>query len=321
MLLGGATACPLAALAQPRERMRRIGVLMALAADDPESVARIAAFAQGLQELGWTIGGNVRIDYRWGASDTESLRTSVAELMALAPDVVLASTGSSVRVFQQATRTVPIVFAGSLDPVGSGLVASLARPGGNTTGFSGVEYGLSAKWLELLKQIAPRVARVAVVRDPTAAAGGGQLGAIQAVAPSLGVEVSPVDARDAGEIERAVTTFARGPNGGLIVAASVAAQVHRKLISTLAAQHRLPAVYSQRLFVADGGLISYGAVNVDVYRRTASYVDRILKGEKPSELPVQAPVKYETVLNLKTARALGLDVPAQVLVRADEVIE
>jgi putative ABC transport system substrate-binding protein len=301
--------------------MRRIGVLMSLAADDPETPARVGAFAQGLQDLGWTIGRNVQIDYRWGALDAESARTSAAELLALGPDIVVGTTGSTVRALQQASRTVPIVIAGALDPVGSGLVASLARPGGNTTGFASIEYGLSTKWPELLKQIAPRVIRAAVIRDPTAAGGGGQMGAIQAVAPLFAIEVSPVDARDPGEIERAVTAFARAPNGGLIVTANVLAGVHRNLIIALAARHQLPAVYSSRPWATNGGLISYGAVAIDNYRLAAGYVDRILKGEKPADLPVQAPTRYETVLNMKTAKALGLDVPATVLVRADEVIE
>jgi ABC-type uncharacterized transport system substrate-binding protein len=321
LLCGAAVAWPHAARAQQGERMRRIAILLPAAADDAVFQTRVAAFHQALALLGWTVGRNVRIDYRWGAGDTETLRTSAAELVALAPDIIVASTGSSVRALQQVTRTVPIVFAGSLDPVGSGLVASLARPGGNTTGFSGIEYGVSAKWLELLKQIAPRVTRAAVIRDPTAAAGGGQVGAIQAVAPSLGVEVTPVDARDAGEIERAVAAFARGSNGGLIVTASVLAIAHRNLIIMLADRYKLPAVYSNRVFATDGGLISYGAVNIDVYRRVAGYVDRILKGERPADLPVQAPTRYETVLNLKTAKALGLDVPTSILLRADEVIE
>jgi putative ABC transport system substrate-binding protein len=317
----GAAAWPVVARAQQGERVRRIGVHMFLSADDPDSPASVAAFAQGLQELGWTIGRNVRIDYRWGASDTERARTSAAELVALAPDILLATTGSSVRTLQQLTRTVPIVFAGALDPVGSGLVASLARPGGNTTGFAGIEYGLTGKWLGLLKQIAPRVTRAAVIRDPTAAAGGGQLGAIQAVAPLFGVEVSPVDSRDPSEIERAVTAFARGSDGGLIVTANVLARLHGKLIIALAARHRLPAVYSSRTYVTDGGLISYGPVLTDNYRRAAGYVDRILRGEKPADLPVQAPVKYEMVLNMKTAKALGLMVPETLLATADEVIQ
>jgi putative ABC transport system substrate-binding protein len=301
--------------------VRRIGVLLPFAADDTGIPDRVAAFAQGLHEFGWTIGGNVRIEYRWGANNDESARPGAAELVALMPDILVASSGSTVRALQQLTRTVPIVFAGALDPVGSGLVASLARPGGNTTGFGGMEYATSGKWPELLKQIAPRTARAAIIRDPIAAGGGGQMGAIQAVAPSFGLEVSPIDARDAGEIERAITAFARGSNGGLIVTTNVFAYVHRKLIIALAAQHQLPAVYGNRFWITDGGLVSYGPVLTDNWRRAASYVDRILKGEKPGDLPVQAPTKYETVLNIKTAKALGLDVPTSVLVRADEVIE
>jgi len=321
-IIGGAAAgWPLAARAQQRERMRRIGMLMFSAADDPDSPARVAAFAQGLQEFGWTIGRNVRVDYRWGANNEESARPAAAELVALMPDILVATTGSTVRALQQVTRTVPIVFTGALDPVGGGLVASLARPGGNITGFAGIEYGISAKWPELLKQIAPNVTRAAVVRDPIAAGGGGQMGAIQAVAPSFGLEVSPIDARDAGEIEHAITAFARGSNGGLIVTQNVLAQLHRKLIIALAARHQLPAVYPLRLFITDGGLVSYGAVPTDNYRRAAGYVDRILKGEKPADLPVQAPTKYETVLNMKTAKALGLQVPDVVRLRADEIIE
>jgi putative ABC transport system substrate-binding protein len=263
----------------------------------------------------------VRIDYRWGASNDERARAVAAELVALMPDILLATTGSTVRALQQVTHTVPIVFAGALDPVGGGLVASLARPGGNTTGFASIEYGISAKWPELLKQIAPNVARAAVIRDPTAAGGGGQTGAIQAVAPLFGLEVSPIDARDASEIESAITAFARGSNGGLIVTANTSAGLHRKLIIALAARHQLPAVYSSRQFVTDGGLISYGAALTDNYRRAASYVDRILKGEKPADLPVQTPTKYETVLNMKTSKTIGLDVPPSVLARADEVVE
>jgi putative ABC transport system substrate-binding protein len=321
-LLGGAAAAwPLAARAQQGERMRRIGVLVNLTADDPESQARIAAFRQGLQELGWTDGRNVRIDTRWTAADADRFRTYAAELVALAPDVILVATTPGVTAVQQATRTVPIVFVTVVDPVGGGFVSNLARPGGNTTGFALYEYGISAKWLELLKQIAPGVTRVAVVRDPTSVSGTGQLAAIQAVAPSFGVELSPVDTRDTGEIERAVTAFARSPNAGLIVAAGGSAQVHRNLIITLAARHKLPAVYYERFFVAAGGLISYGSDFIDQYRRSASYVDRILRGEKPADLPVQAPTKFELVINLKTARALGLEVPPTLLARADEVIE
>jgi putative ABC transport system substrate-binding protein len=320
-MLGGAAAVPLAARAQQAERVRRIGVLMNLAADDPESRARNAAFLQGLHQLGWSDGRNLRIDYRWAAGDADRYRTYAAELIALAPDVILAAGGNTVQPLQQATRTVPIVFVQVIDPVGRGLVASLARPGRNATGFTSFEYGLSGKWLELLKQIAPRVTRAAVLRNPTTPAGAGQLGAIQAVAPSFGVELSQVDTRDAGEIERAVATFARGSNGSLIVVVDAFAAVHRELIITLAARHRLPAVYPYRYYVTSGGLISYGPDNIDQYRRAAGYVDRILKGEKPADLPVQAPTKYELVINLKTAKALGLDVPPAMLARADEVIE
>ena len=271
--------------------------------------------------MGWTDGRNVRIDIRWGAGDADRIRKYAAELVALAPDVILATGSAAVGPLLQATRTVPIVFVHVADPVGAGFVESLARPGGNATGFTTFEYGMSGKWLELLKEIAPGVTRAAVLRDPAIAAGIGQFGAIQSVAPSLGVEVSPVDVRDAGEIERAVAAFARAPNGGLIVTASALAIVHRDLIITLAARHKLPAVYFARYFVTGGGLISYGPDLVDQYRRAAGYVDRILKGEKPADLPVQAPTKYELVINLKTAKALGLDVPPTLLARADEVIE
>ena len=323
-LLGGAAAVawPLAARAQQPERVRRIGVLMASAADDLESQARIAAFLQGLQQLGWADGRNVRIDTRWATTDADDIRRHAAELAALAPDVLVAATGTvTAAPLLQATRTVPIVFVQVIDPVGAGFVVSLARPGGNATGFTIYEYGMSGKWLELLKEIAPRMARAAVLRDPAIASGIGQFAAAQAVAPSLGVELSPVDVRDAGEIDRAVTAFARSPNGGLIVTASALATRHRDLIIALAARHRLPAVYSLRFFVAAGGLISYGPDSIDPYRRAAGYVDRILKGEKPADLPVQAPTKYALVLNLKTANALGLDIPTTVLSRADEVIE
>jgi putative tryptophan/tyrosine transport system substrate-binding protein len=271
--------------------------------------------------LGWTDGRNVRIEYRWGAGDADRFRRYAAELAALAPDVILTSASAIVQELQQVTCVVPIVFVGVIDPVGAALVDSLARPGGNATGFTQFEYGLSGKWLELLKEIAPRVTRVAVLRDVTTASGSGQLGAMQSVAPSLGVELRPIDMRDAGEIERAITAFARSSNGGLIVSGSTRAAVNRDLIVTLAAQHRLPAVYSQRQFVAGGGLIAYGADIIDEYRRAAGYVDRILKGEKPADLPVQAPTKYELVINLKTAKALDLTVPPSLLARADEVIE
>jgi putative ABC transport system substrate-binding protein len=318
---GSAVSWPFTARAQPGARMRRIGVLMNVAADDPESTVRVAAFVQGLAELGWTVGSNVRIDYRWGAGDADSFRKYAAELIALVPDVILAHGVVSVGPLQQATRTVPIVFVNVSDPVGAGLVESLARPGGNATGFILFEYGISPKWLELLKEIAPRVTRVAVIRDPTLATGIGQLGAIQAVTPSFGVELSPIDARHAGEIERAVAAFARGPNGGLIVVSGTSAGVNRKTIFALVARHRLPAVYPFRYFVTGGGLISYGPDQVDQYRRAAGYVDRILKGEKPADLPVQTPTKYELVINLKTAKALGLEISPMLLARADEVIE
>jgi putative ABC transport system substrate-binding protein len=323
-LLGGAAAVawPLAARAQQPDRVRRIGVLMASAADDSESQARIAAFLQGLQQLGWADGRNMRIDTRWATTDADDIRRHAAELAALAPDVLVAATGTvTAAPLLQATRTVPIVFVQVIDPVGAGFVVSLARPGGNATGFTIYEYGMSGKWLELLKEIAPRMARAAVLRDPAIASGIGQFAAAQAVAPSLGVELSPVDVRDAGEIEHAVTAFARSSNGGLIVTASALATRHRDLIIALAARHRLPAVYSYRYMVAAGGLVSYGPDSIDQYRRAAGYVDRILKGEKPADLPVQAPTKYELVINLKTANALGLDIPTTVLSRADEVIE
>jgi putative ABC transport system substrate-binding protein len=323
-LLGaaGAVGWPLAARAQQPDGVRRIGVLMASAADDSESQARIAAFLQGLQQLGWADGRNVRIDTRWATTDADDIRRHAAELAALAPDVLVAATGTvTAAPLLQATRTVPIVFVQVIDPVGAGFVVSLARPGGNATGFTIYEYGMSGKWLELLKEIAPRMARAAVLRDPAIASGIGQFAAAQAVAPSLGVELSPVDVRDAGEIDRAVTAFARSPNGGLIVTASALATRHRDLIIALAARHGLPAVYSYRYMVAAGGLVSYGPDSLDQYRRAAGYVDRILKGEKPADLPVQAPTKYALVLNLKTAKVLGLDIPTTVLSRADEVIE
>ncbi|HXX06837.1 MAG TPA: ABC transporter substrate-binding protein [Pseudolabrys sp.] len=321
-LLGGvATAWPFAALAQQADRVRRIGVFMNLAANDPEASKEMAAFLGGLQELGWIRGGNLQIEYRWGAGDSKLYPRYAAELVALAPDIMLASGGTTVGALQQATSTVPIVFVNVTDPVNRGLVSSLARPGGNASGFIQFEYSLSGKWLELLKQIAPGVTRAAVIRDPSEFSGVGQFAAIQTVAQSLGVEVNPVDARAAGEIERAVTAFARGSNSGLIVTASGAAAGHRKLIITLAARYRLPAVYSYRFDVADGGLISYGPDVVDQFRRAAGYVDRILKGEKPADLPVQAPTKYQLVINLKTAKALGLDIPQTILSRADEVIE
>jgi len=319
-LLGGAAAWPLAARAQQPERMRRIGVLMNLTADDPEAPGRVAAFAQGLGELGWTIGRNVRIDYRWGANDPDRGRRYADELIALVPDVILASGSTAVRPLLQVTRT-SIVFVQVTDPVGLGLVASLARPGGNATGFMLYEYGMSGKWLELLKELAPRVARAGVLRDSSSPGGIGQFAAIQAVAPSMGMELSPLDVRDAGEIERVIALFGRSSDGGLIVTGSALAAAHRKLIVALAARHRLPAVYPFRYFATSGGLISYGPDTTDPFRRAAGYVDRILNGEKPGDLPVQAPTKYELVINLKTAKALGLEVPPTLLARADEVIE
>jgi putative ABC transport system substrate-binding protein len=319
--LGGAAAWPFVARAQQAERMRRIGVLLSFAADDPEGQARLAAFQQGLQQLGWTDGRNVRIEYRWGAGEEDRIRKYAAELAALAPDVILANGSVVVAPLLQATRTIPIVFVFVPDPVGAGYVDSLSRPGGNATGFMQFEYSLSAKWLELLKEVAPGATRAAVLRDPATSGGIGQFGAIQTAAPSLGVEVSAVNVRDAGEIERVITAFAGTSNGGLIVTGSPLSLLHRDLIIALAARHRLPAVYWNRLYVTGGGLISYGPDPIDQYRRAAAYVDRILKGEKPADLPVQAPTKYELVINLKTARALGIDVPQSVLARADEVIE
>jgi putative tryptophan/tyrosine transport system substrate-binding protein len=321
-LLGGAAAAwPLAAVAQQSERVRRIGVLMNFAVDDPEAQSRNAGFLQGLSELGWTVGRNLRIDYRWGAGDTDRHRQYAAELLALAPDVILANSSAALSSLLQATRTVPIVFTTVADPVGAGYVDSLARPGGNATGFLLWDYSIAAKWLELLKEIAPHVTRAMVFRQSAIAAGPGQFGVIQAAAPSLGVDLRVADVRDAREIERAVTTFAQGSNGSLIVTGSPGGLIHRTLIVALAARHRLPAVYSTRVFAVDGGLISYGPDSVEQFRRAAVYVDRILKGEKPADLPVQAPTKYELVINLKTAKALGLDLPATVLARADEVIE
>jgi putative ABC transport system substrate-binding protein len=321
-MLGGAAAIhPLMARAQQPERMRLIGVLLPATADDAGMQARIAAFHQGLEQSGWTIDRNVRIDTRWATTDAAEIRRHAAELAALAPDVILAHAATAVGPLLQATRTVPVVFPAVVDPVGAGFVDSVARPGGNATGFMNYEYSLSGKWLELLKQIAPGLTRVAVLRNAATASGPGQFGAIQAVAPSLSVEVNPVNVRDAGEIERAVTAFARAPNGGLIVTASPLAQQHRDLIVALAARHKLPAVYFDRLFVAASGLISYGPDQIDMYRRAAGYVDRILKGVKPADLPVQAPTKYELAINLKTAKALGLSVPQTLLASADEVIE
>jgi ABC-type uncharacterized transport system substrate-binding protein len=322
-LLGGAaaTAWPLAARAQQPERMRRIGVLINLASDDAEGQARNAAFLQGLQELGWTVGRNVRIDYRWGLGNAELYRKHAADLVALAPDVILTNGTSTVGPVLQTTRTVPIVFVNVTDPVAGGFVESLARPGGNATGFASNEWGMSGKWLELLKQIAPHVKHAAVIRNPSVASGSGQYGAIQAVAPFLGMETSAIDARDVGEIERGITALVSPSNTGLIITANGATLVHRDSIIALAARFRLPAVYWQGVFATSGGLISYGGDAIDQYRQAARYVDRILKGEKPADLPVQNPTRYKLVINLKTAKALGLDVPPTLLARADEVIE
>src|SRR5262245_11389416 len=320
--LGGAAAAwPLAAREQQIERMRRIGMLMSGAIDDSQSPLRIEAFLGGLRRLGWTEGRNLRIDVRWAAGDSQRIRNYAAELIALAPDVVLATGGSTVGPLQRVTRTVPIVFVLVPDPVGAGFVASLARPSGNTTGFANFEYGISAKWLELLKQIAPDVTRVAVLRDQSTPDGIGQFAAMQGVAPAFGAELSPVDVRFPGELDRALGAFAGGSNSGVVVTSSALAILHREVITASAARHKLPAVYPFSLFVTGGGLICYGPNMFEQYRQAATYVDRILKGEKPGDLPVQAPTKYEMVLNLKTAKALGLQVPDVVRLRADEVIE
>ena len=318
---GSSVAWPLAARAQLPERMRRIGVLMNMAAGDPEGQASTTAFQQVLQQLGWTIGQNVRIDTRWGENDIDRDRRYAAELVALAPDVILASGSPSVAALQHITRTLPIVFVRISDPVGAGFVDTLARPGGNTTGFMLFEYSFSGKWLELLKQIAPQMTRAAVLRDPSNPAGIGQFNAIQAAAPSLGIELHPVDQRDASEIERAIAAFARSANGGLIVTQGASVSVHHDLIITLAARHKLPAIYADRSDVTGGGLISYAPDRVDQFRRAAGYVDRVLRGEKPADLPVQAPTKFQLVINLKAAKALGLAVPPNLLATADEVIE
>jgi putative ABC transport system substrate-binding protein len=320
-LSGAAVAWPLIARAQQPERMQRIGVLLSIAEDDPEGQLRITGFAQALRQLGWTEGSNVQINTRWGAADPDRIRRYVSELVALAPDIILAGGGSVVGPFLQATRTIPIVFAQVTDPVGAGFVESLARPGGNATGFINFDYSLGAKWLELLKEIAPHVTRAAVLRDPDIASGPGQWGAIQTAAPSVGMEVSPLNVREAGQIEGTITAFARRSNSGLIVAASASASRHRDLIIALAARFRLPAIYNGRFYVIGGGLASYGPDRVDSYRHAAGYVDRILKGEKPADLPVQAPTRYELVINLKTAKALGLTVAPALLARADEVID
>jgi putative tryptophan/tyrosine transport system substrate-binding protein len=321
-LIGGAAAAwPLAARAQQSTQKKHLGVLMNETAENPEAQDRYAAFLQGLQEAGWAVGRNLRIDIRWGAGDVDRLRRYAAELVSLAPDVILAQGSSTMRPLLQATRTVPIVFPISSDPVGAGFVDSLAQPGGNATGFMSFEYSLSGKWLELLKETAPTITRVAVLRDANQGSGMSLYAIIQAMAPSLRVEVTPVNIRDAGEIERAIEVFTRGANGGLIVTTGGSVDLRRDLIIALAARHKLPAVYGERNFVTAGGLISYGPNYVDQYRRAASYVDRILKGEKPAGLPVQAPTKYELVINLKTAKVLGLTVPPAVFARADEIIE
>jgi putative ABC transport system substrate-binding protein len=321
-LLGGAVAAwPMGAWAQQGEPMRRLGWLTSLAANDPQALARVNAFVQELQKLGWTVGRNLRIDYRFGAIDPERKRTFVAELAALAPDVMLATGDTNTAPLLQNSRTVPIVFMGVPDPVGAGFVTSLARPGGNATGFTNFDYAMSGKWPELLKQIAPAITRIAVFRDPTTPNGMAHLAAIQSVSPFLRVDASPIDVRNAGEFERSIAEFARAPDGGMIVPPSGLAQVHRDLIIMLAARHRLPTVYPYKYFVTYGGLASYGPDEINDYRLAAGYVDRILKGDKPADLPVQAPTKYELVINLKTARALGITVPATLLARADEVIE
>ena len=320
LLSSAAAAWPVAVRAQQPERMRRIGVLMNIAADDADAPVRVAAFAQGLQELGWIIGRNLRVEYRWSAGEADRIRTYAAEISALSPDVIVAFGGAHAAAVQQAAANAPIVFLGVNDPVAAGLIASLARPGGTATGFTAMDFGTAAKWLELLRQIAPSVTRIGVLR-PANIGGVGQLGAIQAAASSLGMELSPVDLRDVAGTDRAITAFARSPNGGLIVVASALAAVHRTRIIELAGRHRLPAIYPFRVFIPAGGLISYGPDLADQYRRTASYVDRILKGERPGDLPVQQPTKFELVINAATARMLGLEIPHTLLARADEVIE
>jgi len=316
---GAAIAWPLAARAQQGDRMRRVGVLVNQAADDQQTQIRHAVFLQALGELGWSVGRNLQIDIRWAAGDPQRARKNASELVALAPDVLVATGGFGVAPLQQATRTVPIVFVSVLDPVGAGFVASLARPGGNATGFVNFEYGMGGKWLELLKQLAPGVKRIAVLRDPAVGSGIGQLGSIQTAAPQFGVDVRPVDVRGTDEIERGLNDFAREPNGGMIVAAGALGTIHRDTIVKLAASHRLPAIYPFKYYT--GGLLSYGPDNLDMNRRAAGYVARILKGEKPADLPVQAPTKYELVINLKTAKALALEIPPTLIARADEVIE
>ena len=319
--LGAAAAWPLAARAQQTGKMRRIGVLLPRTSDDSEAQVCVGAFLQELQQFGWSLGRNLRVDYRWAGAETDVIRKYATELVALAPDVILAHGSSTVGPLLRATRTVPVVFPIISDPLAAGFVDSLARPGGNATGFMVNEYGIAAKWLELLKEIAPNVTRAAVLRDPAVPTGPAQFGIVQAAAPSLRMEVSPVSLRDASEIERAVASFAPAGGSGLVVMGGAATAIHRNLIVMLAARHKLPAIYAERSFAAAGGLISYGSDYVDQYQRAAGYVDRILKGEKPADLPVQAPTKYELVINLKTAKALGLEVPATLLARADEVIE
>jgi putative ABC transport system substrate-binding protein len=319
--VGGAAAWPLAARAQQTERMQRLGLLTPFSEGDPVGRARLAAFLQTFQQLGWADGRNVRIDIRWGAGDAVLTQKYAAELVALGPDVLMALTSGAVAPLRQVTRTIPIVFAVVADPVGAGYVESLARPGGNVTGFAAQEYAVGGKWMELLKEIVPRLTRVAVLRDSAIAAGPGQFGALQAVAPSFGVELRPIDLHDPSGIEHGIAAFAKGPNNGLIVTGSPSATLHRNLIITLAARHKLPAIYYERSFADAGGLISYGPDFIDQCRRAAGYVDRILKGERPADLPVQAPTKYELVINLKTAKALGLQIPDKLLALADEVIE
>jgi putative ABC transport system substrate-binding protein len=320
--IGGAAATwPLAARTQEIDRVRRIGILLAVSPEDTEFQSWIGAFLQALALLGWTIGQNIRVETRWARGSASEIRRHATELVALAPDIIVAHGASTVRPLLQSTRTVPVVFPIAGDPVGAGFVESLARPGGNATGFMSTEFSMAAKWLELLKEIAPHVSRVAVLRDATQGSGNSQFAAIQAVAPLLRVEVTPINMRDANEIERGVAAFARLPNGGLVLTAGPGATRYRQAIIMLAAHHKLPAVYYERFFVAGGGLVAYGTNFIDHYRRAAGYVDRILRGEKPADLPVQAPTKYELVINLKTAKALGLTVPPTLLVRADEVIE
>jgi putative tryptophan/tyrosine transport system substrate-binding protein len=321
VIAGLAAAWPLAARAQQREHMRRIGMLMPYNANDPQGQTRNAAFLQGLQQLGWTVGQNVQIDYRWSGANLDDTRKHAADLVALAPDVIFTTGTAGLGPALQATRSIPIVFANVPDPVGSGFINSLARPGGNATGFTTFDYGIGAKWLELLKEVAPNVTRAGVIRDPTIASGLGSWAAIQSASPATGIEVSPINMADADEIERAVAAFAQAPNGGLILTGSPLAVRHRDLIISLAARHKLPAIYYEPYYVAAGGLVAYGPDFIDQFRRAAGYVDRILKGEKPADMPAQQPTKYELVINLKTAKALGIQVPATLLSRADKVIE